>query len=261
MTTKKRVRSPNYPSINLENAITRARELYEAEHTHPATADVASRHWGYKSAAAGGALIVAALRSFGLADTAGSKNERTVRVSELGKRILLDQRLGSQEREGHLRECALKPTVHAELWEKWGSSLPSDENVRYHLTAKKGFNERTVEDFMAQYKATLAFARVAEDDTLATDESDNGDGPPDFSTGSSSEDSLVRPAPMLPSPTSGRPTMKQDTYTLDEGDVVLQWPARLSQESYEDLKDWLDLIARKMKRAVPTDVGGETESE
>ncbi len=55
--------------------------------------------------------------------------------------------------------------------------------------------------------------------------------------------------------------MKQDTYTLDEGDVVLQWPARLSQESYEDLKDWLDLIARKMKRAVPTDVGGETESE
>ena len=54
MTTKKRVRSPNYPSINLENAITRARELYEAEHTHPATADVASRHWGYKSAAAGG---------------------------------------------------------------------------------------------------------------------------------------------------------------------------------------------------------------
>ncbi len=25
--------------------------------------------------------------------------------------------------------------------------------------------------------------------------------------------------------------MKQDTYTLEEGDVVIQWPARLSLES------------------------------
>ena len=44
--------------------------------------------------------------------------------------------------------------------------------------------------------------------------------------------------------------MNQDTFTLDEGQVVLQWPASIGPESYQDLKDWLDLMGRRMKRAV-----------
>jgi hypothetical protein len=44
--------------------------------------------------------------------------------------------------------------------------------------------------------------------------------------------------------------MKEDTFTLDEGDVVLQWPERLSQESYEDLESWMHLQLRKIKRRV-----------
>ena len=55
--------------------------------------------------------------------------------------------------------------------------------------------------------------------------------------------------------------MKHDTYTLDEGDVVLQWPSKLSQESYAELEDWLDLMGRKMKRAVTDQIKGEQETE
>jgi len=44
--------------------------------------------------------------------------------------------------------------------------------------------------------------------------------------------------------------MNQDVFTLSEGDVVLQWPAGLSPESFEDFKDWLRLIERKVGRAV-----------
>ena len=47
-----------------------------------------------------------------------------------------------------------------------------------------------------------------------------------------------------------QPGMNQDVFTLEEGDVVLQWPASLSPESFEDFKDWLDLMARKVGRAV-----------
>jgi hypothetical protein len=46
--------------------------------------------------------------------------------------------------------------------------------------------------------------------------------------------------------------MNQDTFTLDEGQVVLQWPSQISPASYQDLKDWLDLMARRLKRAVKT---------
>lgn len=43
--------------------------------------------------------------------------------------------------------------------------------------------------------------------------------------------------------------MNNDVFTLEEGEAVLQWPARMSPESYEEFKAWLDLIARKAKRA------------
>jgi hypothetical protein len=43
---------------------------------------------------------------------------------------------------------------------------------------------------------------------------------------------------------------KQDTFTLDEGPVVLQWPSQLSETSYEDFKDWIELQLRKIKRSI-----------
>ena len=42
--------------------------------------------------------------------------------------------------------------------------------------------------------------------------------------------------------------MKEDVFTLAEGDAVLQWPATLSEDSFADLKDWLGLMLRKIER-------------
>ena len=44
--------------------------------------------------------------------------------------------------------------------------------------------------------------------------------------------------------------MKQDTFSLDEGSVVLQWPSHMSKASYEDFKDWIELQMRKIQRSV-----------
>ena len=55
--------------------------------------------------------------------------------------------------------------------------------------------------------------------------------------------------------------MIQDTLTLPQGKVVLQWPATISQDDYQDVKVWLVLMGRRVKRAVATDGDKETESE
>ena len=44
--------------------------------------------------------------------------------------------------------------------------------------------------------------------------------------------------------------MKEDVFSLTEGDVVLQWPELLSQESFEDLKAWADIVLRKIEREI-----------
>ena len=44
--------------------------------------------------------------------------------------------------------------------------------------------------------------------------------------------------------------MKEDVFSLTEGDVVLQWPELLSQESFEDLKVWAGIVLRKIEREI-----------
>jgi hypothetical protein len=42
--------------------------------------------------------------------------------------------------------------------------------------------------------------------------------------------------------------LRQEVITLDEGDVVITFPADLSPDSFDDLKDHLDLFVKKMQR-------------
>lgn len=45
-------------------------------------------------------------------------------------------------------------------------------------------------------------------------------------------------------------TLNEDVFTLEQGTVTIKWPKVLSEASYQDLEDWLELIKRKAKRAI-----------
>jgi hypothetical protein len=57
-------------------------------------------------------------------------------------------------------------------------------------------------------------------------------------------------------PPAKQPPPRQDVFSLIEGPVTIQWPASLSQDSYEDLAAWLEILKRKISRSV---VSGEGE--
>ncbi len=44
--------------------------------------------------------------------------------------------------------------------------------------------------------------------------------------------------------------MRQDVFSLAEGEVVLSWPTPLSQDSIKDLEGWLAIVKRKIARSV-----------
>lgn len=44
------------------------------------------------------------------------------------------------------------------------------------------------------------------------------------------------------------PGIKQDTFSLDEGQVVLQWPSKITADSFAELKEWVNLQLRKIAR-------------
>lgn len=43
---------------------------------------------------------------------------------------------------------------------------------------------------------------------------------------------------------------RQDLFSLPEGTVTVSWPASISQESFQDIADWLTILERKIKRSV-----------
>jgi hypothetical protein len=53
--------------------------------------------------------------------------------------------------------------------------------------------------------------------------------------------------------------MKQDVFSLAEGEVVISWPTPLSPDSIQDLKDWLKIVERKIARSTPEPTDAKTE--
>ncbi len=174
---KKRTRSPAYPFVNLETAITRAQEFFNAEQRNAANWNVAVKHWGFVEGSSNGASTLAALTSFGLLQDEGIGDNRTVRLTKNALRILLDKRPDSRERADLIKQAALTPKIHQQLWEKWGNDLPSDATLRHTLLLEwpTPFNENYVDGFIREYKDTIAFAKLAESDKVASEVKDNGD--------------------------------------------------------------------------------------
>jgi hypothetical protein len=278
-------RSPAFPFVPLARALARADELRAAEGKNGVPITSAYRAWGFGGKSSGGRQTAAALRHFGLLDYVGRGEERDVRLTRLALDILLDARPHSPERDALIRRAALNPPIHAELWRRYGVDLPSDATFATYLVRDRGFNETGARDLLAEYKDTLAFAKLigsAHDDQPAKPEpaaeatpqsaEDGGRGeagraerPPRRSAqgefqllgersfaadASSAGGEDMGEAPAATGAASPAPGMRQDVFALDEGEVLIRWPEHLSPESYEDFEHWLRLVLRRAKRSV-----------
>lgn len=43
--------------------------------------------------------------------------------------------------------------------------------------------------------------------------------------------------------------MKTDVFTVAEGQIILEWPDKLHQDEIDDIKIFMELVIRQMKRA------------
>jgi hypothetical protein len=162
---KPKGRSPSYPGIGLGEAVEKAAVLYQKEGRHAAPTDVITTHWGYKPKTGPGLVAVAALKKFGLLEDEGGNGSRRARLTPLALSIVLDEP-DSPERQQLVREAALTPPIHAELWSDFGGRLPSDQNLRRTLVLERGFTDSGAHQFIRQFKNTILFAALDEPDKM-----------------------------------------------------------------------------------------------
>jgi|SRR5450759_3223009 len=237
-----RVRSPNYPSVSLIKAIELAGKIYKVEHTHTAAPIVVAKAIGYSGLNGASLGAISALKKYGLLDEKG----KDLKISSDALTILVDPK-DSTERIEAIRKAAFMPSLFAELQKQYGETLPSDENLRSFLL-KRGFAQSMVDSPIRSYRETIG---------LVNEVSSGYNEPhPDIDEGNQMEQAQKEkpPAgPMMKPATNIAPLVqegnKQDVFSLNEGQAIIQWPANMSEDSFEDFKAWLKLLEKKIGRA------------
>ncbi len=243
-----RDRSPSYPFISLKSAVSRLEEFDVKFGRQEPTADRVYLAWGMKGDTSQSQQTLAALKSFGLIDYKGSGPKRPVAISDQGRKYIRAQQ--DSIKRDVLKALALKPKWIAHFWAKWGTDKVPDEIRLDALVLEHKFNENAAPKFLKVYDETIAFSGLTSSDKV--DPVDLGDDEEeDEGVGVDTQVEPVTPPSVRRAPPSVG--MKEDTFNLNEGAVVLQWPERLSKASYEDLESWLQLELRKIKRGIADD--------
>ncbi len=235
--TKTRLRSPAYPYLDLEESVNKLEMFYSAETLHRVPVNVAATDIGYKDGSNRGWRAIASLTSFGLLDEEGSKENRQVFLSELGKEIVHFGNRESNEAKQAIQTAALKPAIYAYLWEQWlkdGQSLPSDETMKRYLLKEKAFNPQAVDDFIQGFKNTLTYAGLIKDGKITSSDSPSGNrnqNSPPFSRRTNTGERM------------NNPNLQDNTIPLIGGSTaILSIPRPLSKKNYDLIKNWLVLM-------------------
>lgn len=243
---KKRDRSPGYPGIDLEEAISKASTLYRQESKHAAPVEVILQHWGYTSKKSSGGLVaLAALKKFGLLMDEGTGKGRQARISEDAFHILVDDVPNSPERLRLIQKAALTPSIHQELWDQYAGNLPSDSTLKVQLR-NRGFTERAATAFIEEFHHTISFAKLSASGAMS------------WHTEETPKEDNSRIPPLAKVTQNAIPTVRSFDIPLYGHEVAsIKVPYPLSEDDWkqleETLKLWKPTLVRKTAKAIPPD--------
>jgi len=188
---KKRHRSPNYPAVSLEKAVEYVKNLYKVDGRAGSPREAALKHMGFSKAHASALIVLSALKKFGLVEEKHGRVELTSRALNILVRPDTDP-----QRAEALREAVKAPTIYKELITQYAGGLPSDESLKVELIVNKGFNPSAVRRFIRDFRKSLEFAGLSNEDLV---ESSVGDEMPQM------QDSVMNQVEPPPAAVGSRP--------------------------------------------------------
>jgi hypothetical protein len=232
-----KTRSPEYPAMGLKEAIEKVKAVYEKDYQNKLPKAVMATHMGYKGLNGTSLPALSALSKYGLIEGRGDDT----RVSDLGLAIVAHAP-GTPERTQALRAAASAPELFAELNSKFPGGKASDAAIRSYLLTQR-FIPSAADTAIRSYRETIQLVEA---------ESGGYDSSP------VAEDGLMQAqgeAQQGAANVGGKSSVTVDAtvtrkavFTLDEGDVVIQFPKELSKASVDDLADYLETFMKRARR-------------
>jgi hypothetical protein len=237
---KQRERSPNYPAIGLRKALELAQRFWDSDKRQQVLASRAATNLGFSAKSSAGQLTLAAMKKYGLLDEEGAGDMRKLKLSETAITLLNPS---APNRDELVKQAALKPQIHAELWNKYGSEGGSEGAVHDYLVFERKFTEPAAKSLIEQYGDTIVFAKLGKADT---GDKSNESNTPVVETKKTDKFELTPPK----NPTPPAPPMTADVrylpIPLDIGDAPI--PVGMSDSDFDLLLDTLKLWKKKIVR-------------
>lgn len=259
-----RTRSPGYPAFSLQTSLDRAKAVWQHEKRNPAQMVALATAWGLKVKSSSTLLTVSSLKKFGLLEEVDSGKERLLKLTEVALHIILNDQEDSPERIGMLKQCALLPVIHAELWEKYNGDLPSDTNLKRHLIMEKDFNASSVDSFIKQFRETISFAKLQPSDKITITESEvsetqesmnprqnlefKNQGLPVSSHAAADVVSLTAKAGGFATGTGTISVLREFMVPLSVGTIALRLPYPMEEDDFQLFLDTLKLWKKQLVR-------------
>ena len=250
-----RDRSPAFPVISLEAALGKLAEFETHYKRTPARPEKVGEAWQIKTKAYAD-RIAAALRYFGLLEYQGSGKDRSIIVSETGRKYLRAQQ--DELKSEIVRAAALRPRQIAKHWNDWGADRPADAACLDALM-NEGFSEGGARDFLKVYDATITYAKLSDSDKAPVDLTENED---------ELEPSGMTPQTHTPAkPGSGTPPppitpklgQQHAAFPLPEGNVSLAFPAEMSVASAQMMASFVKLLLEQAERQAKAQESAEKD--
>jgi len=207
-----RQRSQRAPSIDLGEAVEKARALYAKQRLNAGPTEVVAQHMGYKNANNGAAVqVIASLRYYGLIERPQDGMLAVTKDVEEFQYVPSDQ-----ARQGILRRWLTAPPVFSQLLVKYEAGLPADQNLRFDLI-QLGFSPNAAEALIPVFRRSVDYAGYFAHQPEVDGESVPGDKP------------LAQEAagsPALREPTQA-PTRSNEQLPIGSDSALDQIPVRL----------------------------------
>lgn len=230
-------RSPNYPSLPLDAALSAIEPALKAEHRNKMAKITLAKHLGYTSLNGRALGKIGAVRAYGLIEGSGDE----LRVSE-DAMICLRAPVGSGERKDALERCATRPSLFKAIRTDFPDTLPSNDNLHFWLN-KNGYTDRAAGKAAESYLLTMRLVGEGGHPSLVDVEPPRDEMVDDIDE-QRSGGGLTSPG----TPVTAQTNVRRAVFTLGEGDVTLSFPSDLSPDGYEELSEYLQIFLRRAKR-------------
>jgi hypothetical protein len=149
-----RMRSPNFPSLSLEEAVSFAKVIWDKNRKALIPREAAAKDLGYTGLTGRSMTVLGALNQYGLVEVTAKGQTR---VTQLAEDIFIG--FPEEVKREAVSNAGRAPTLFREIYDKYDGDIPGENAIRSYLYSR-GFTNDGVEKALKSFNATNRYVEI-----------------------------------------------------------------------------------------------------